>query len=50
MNPLFIDPVNFLIAQDDEAQVVGIGQVRPLGEKKSEYVPSGAPICGGLIS
>lgn len=32
MNPLFIDPVNFLIAQDDEAQVVGIGQVRPLGK------------------
>ena len=33
MNPLFQDPVNFLIAQDDENQVVGIGQIRPLGKQ-----------------
>ena len=31
MNPLFLDVANFLIAQDDEQQVVGIGQIRPLG-------------------
>jgi len=31
MNPLFLDFPNFLIAQDDEKQVVGIGQIRPLG-------------------
>jgi len=33
MNPLFQDPANFLIAQDDENDVVGIGQIRPLGKQ-----------------
>lgn len=33
MNPLFLDVANFLIAQDDEQQVVGIGQIRPLGKQ-----------------
>ena len=33
MNPLFLDPANFIIAQDDDNTVVGIGQIRPLGKQ-----------------
>jgi N-acetylglutamate synthase-like GNAT family acetyltransferase len=33
MNPLFQDPKNFIIAQDDDNQVVGIGQIRPIGKQ-----------------
>ena len=30
MNPLFLDPANFIIAQDDDNTVVGIGQILSL--------------------
>jgi len=33
MNPLFLDHNNFLVAQDDERQVVGIGQIRGIGKQ-----------------
>jgi len=33
MNPLFLDHINFVVAQDDERQVVGIGQIRGTGKQ-----------------
>ena len=42
MNPLFLDVENFVIAQDDDQQVVGFGQIRPLGMSSLLQAPAAA--------
>jgi ribosomal protein S18 acetylase RimI-like enzyme len=32
MNPLFLDPSRFIVAEDEEENLIGFGQVRPAGD------------------